>query len=187
MPFTVTHDGGMDAHEFQAYARLMNRWGIDVADTPRTPEPGTHARWLPAWEDRPEAERFAQEMRADTRNRAWAVYPVDGGRVTRGPLGPVDIYVGRRSDGCAYGLSPYSLALIHKRFPEARPVRALSIQTEMQPDLRASQGHLWDQVARIVTGLTDEQLTELGGYRLYEPRRKEFVRQPPLAGGRVAG
>src|SRR5690349_9223224 len=99
MPFTVTYDGGMDVAGFEAYARVMHAWNIDVANTWRTPEPGTRARWLPVWDDQAQAERFAQELRSVNKH-AWRVYRVDKASVSEGALGPVDIFIGRRSDGC---------------------------------------------------------------------------------------
>lgn len=186
MPFTVTREGGMDDIDFDVYAATMNRWNLDVADTLRTPEPGSRARWLPVWQDRTDAEHFARDLKREDR-KAWHVFAVDNANVSRGPLGPVDIYVTPHSDGCVYGLDPYSGRLIRKRFPNTRLVHTISIRSEMKPDFRTAQGHLWDQVARMLTGLTDEQLAELGGYRLYDPRSKEFARQAKLPGERAAG
>jgi hypothetical protein len=186
MFYTVSREGGMDVHQFDAYVRSMNQWGIDIGHTRRTPEPGTRARWLPVWQDRAEAERFAEELQT-RKDRNWRVYPVDESEVSEGGLGPVDVAIALGSDGCSYGLDPYSRRLIHKRFPNARPLQIVSIRTQMQPDYQTAHRHLWDQVVRLLTGLTDEQLDELGGYRLYDQDRKEFLRQPALPVTRVAG
>jgi hypothetical protein len=186
MLYTVSREGGVGVYQFDAYARMMNKWGVDIGHARRTPEPGTRARWLPAWQDQADAERFAEELRAPG-DRNWHVYPVGEDEVSEGGLGPVDVHVGLRSDGCAYGLTPYSRRLVHQSFPKARPVQIVSIRSQMHPDFQAAHGHLWDQVARLLTGLTDEQLKELGGYRLYDPDRKEFVRQEALPATRAAG
>jgi hypothetical protein len=186
MLYTVSREGGIGVHQFDAYARLMSQWGVDVGRTRRAPEPGTRARWLPAWQDPAEAERFAAKLQT-RKDQGWRVYPVAEGEVSEGGLGPVDVEIALRYDGCSYGLSPYARGLVHKSFPSARPVQIVTIRSQMQPDFQAAQGHLWDQVARLLTGLTDEQLNELGGYRLYDPGRKEFVRQPALSVARAAG
>ena len=182
MPFTVTHDGGMDIEQFEAYARLLNKWGVDIANTRRAPEPGTRARWLPVWPGRADAERFAQELRSRNQDKAWQVYPLDRGGVSEGALGPINLLVGRRSDGWAYGLDPYSSTLVRRRFPHARLMHGLYIYTDTQPGAETAQASLWDQVVRIVTGLSEEQLADLGGYRVYDELQKKLLRQPLLAG-----
>ena len=60
--FTVRKPGGNTDREFQAYIDLLEEIGIDIADVPRTPEPGTTNRWLYVWRSRPQAERFAREL-----------------------------------------------------------------------------------------------------------------------------
>lgn len=180
MPFTVSRDGGVESPAFEAYARLLSRWGIDVAHTPRVPDPETQGRWLPVWPDAVDAERFAEELRAGSHDRAWRAVPLNGATVSEGALGPVTILLSPRSDGCAYGLDLFSRTLIHKRFPGARLPHGLYLYGETKPDVRTTQGHLWDHVAGVLTGLSGEQLAELGGYRLFDQVHHRFLLQPSL-------
>jgi hypothetical protein len=180
MPFTVTKAGGTNKSDFEHYIRWLEKWGINIANTPRTPEPGTRKRWLPVWENEADAQRFAGELRAHTEDESWEVYPLQEA-CPPGPLGPLDIHIGRRSDGCAYGLHPHSSTIIRKRFPKARPVEAVFIATPMKDGLEAAQGAIWDQVVRILTGLSEQQLAELGGYRIYDPDSQKYLREPLVA------
>jgi hypothetical protein len=180
MPYIVTHDGGTKESEFEAYVRLLEKWGIDRANAPRTLEPGTWHRWIHVWENDREAERFSRELGEATGDDGWRVDELDEELVSEGALGPVEIYIGRQSDGCAYGLHPNSRVLIKRRFPHARPLESVFIRTEDRPDAEDGQSAVWPQVALLLTGLSEQELQELGGYRLYDPVEQKSLREPVL-------
>lgn len=179
MGFTVTREGGTKDAEFEAYARLLRQKGVDLANLPRVREPGTGRRWLYVWHDEADARAFADELKKRTRDAAWEVLPVDA-PASRGPLGPIEIQVGRQSTGWTFALHPFSRQMIQKLFPESRLVPSVFIATETQQDFQATVGNLASlaqQVAIILTGLDIDQLNEkFGGYRIYEPAtRKELL------------
>ncbi|MBY0522617.1 MAG: hypothetical protein K2R98_04440 [Gemmataceae bacterium] len=151
-----------------------------MTKTSRTPEPATANRWLYVWAKREDAERFAKELRKRTKVKSWRVDELAEDLVSEGPLGPVDIYINCHRSGCTFGLPPNSRKLIQRKFPDARLTPRVSVghdaadQTEGHMD-----GSVWDHVALILTGLTREQLEELGGYRVYEPMRDRVLRKPP--------
>ena len=61
MGFTVTHPGGTEDAEFQAYIRLLRQEGEDVGKLPRVADPGATQprRWLNVWPTVEAARRFA--------------------------------------------------------------------------------------------------------------------------------
>jgi len=184
MAFTVTRPGGTKDREFAAYARLLEQHNIDLTRTPRTAEPGTENRWLYVWKDREAAEAFARKLRKVTKDKTWLVREVAEDQVSEGPLGPVEIDVGCQSDGCAYMLHPTSLGLLKKKFPHARPVSRVFIGTNMQLERPEQfQDSVWDQVAILLTGLTQSQLDELGGYSVYDPTNDRILRKPTALNG----
>jgi len=154
--------------EFAAYVRMLVRDGVNIADTPRALDPRTRNRWLHAWADRAEAEQFASRLREDSEDPSWQVYDLPDVEPSTGPLGPLEIVVKRQSDGYIYGMRPTTRNLVRKRFPESKMVTNVFIATNTNGDLEASQGSIWDQVVKILTGLTDEQIEELGGYTVYD-------------------
>src|SRR4051812_25951415 len=106
--FTVTKPGGTKDYEYETYAHLLEEIGIDVANVPRIPEPGTHRRWLYAWRRKEEAEEFARELKLRTRDGSWHVYPFKLEDENRGPVAPLDIYQirGAEGQGFMYYLAP---------------------------------------------------------------------------------
>jgi hypothetical protein len=66
MGFTVTHQAGTKDVEFDAYGRLLQQKGVDLAKLNRVPEPGTSRRWLYVWNVEADAQVFADELKKRT-------------------------------------------------------------------------------------------------------------------------
>jgi hypothetical protein len=162
--FAVGLPRGMTQAEDNAYVDLLRQQGL-VPGKPKIEDSfGRH--WHQVWESREEAEQFAAQVRQATNSQDWEVYDLSPPRHSadgNGRGGPVEILVGRRSDGRTYGLHPNSLALIRQRVPEAHARSAVFIGGNGQ------RGPLYDQVGNLLTGLTPSQVKELGGYRIVDP------------------
>jgi hypothetical protein len=181
MTFTVGLPGGTRDYEFEAYIRLLEQNGVNVASTPRVVDPVTGKRWLYAWANEADAQQFVAALRQETENDKWRVFPLPNVEPTPGPLGPIEIRVSRRSDGCTYSLSPTSRNLILKGFPRANLAPTVFISTLTQSDFEKTHGPIWGQVAIILTGLSEEQIKQLGGYRIIDSVASQVFRDaPPL-------
>jgi hypothetical protein len=171
--FTVTKPGGTKEDEFVAYTHLLEDIGINVANVPRVPEPGTSNRWLYVWKRKDEAERFARELQVRTRDRSWCVHDFELEAESSGPVAPLDIYTIRELEGATYYLDPASRERVIASFPHTRLRPNVFLSTEEQRALVREQGPVWwGQVSRRLTGLTDEQVDGLGGYRVLAPDGK---------------
>ena len=104
--FAVGLPGGTRDVEFQAYGRLLKDRGIDL-DKPRV-EDSFGRKWLYVWDNRGDAEKFAAQLRKETRNPNWEVYelvpPTPATQAAAEDSGPIVILVGRQSDGNSYEL-----------------------------------------------------------------------------------
>src|SRR5437868_5417001 len=118
--FTVTKPGGTTDYEFEAYIRLLEEIGIDVSRAPRTPEPETGGRWLHVWHRRPEAERFARELRIRTRDQSWFVQALEMEEESEGAIAPLEILAIRTREGTVFQLHPNTLERVSRGFPNAR-------------------------------------------------------------------
>jgi hypothetical protein len=85
------------------------------------------------------------------------------------PNGPLVINVGRYSDGCAYELDPLSRRRVNESFPQARQVHRVFIGYDKEEDFEPVHGPHWPQVGAILTGLRLDQISRLGGLRVYDP------------------
>ncbi len=168
--FAVGLPYGNKDSEFQAYVRLLRELGIDL-NKPRVG--GSFGRqWLHAWDNRDDAERFATRLRKETHNPDWEVYEFSEPRPLGGDpdgQGPIDVLVGRQSNGWTYALHPNSLQVIRKHFPAVHPRPSIFLGRDAQSDYEVASGTRYDQIAVLLTGLSLEELAELGGYRIVDP------------------
>lgn len=165
--YTATLPVGTKDKEFEAYTRLLEEVGIDVSNSPRIPEPGTERRWLYAWKKPSEAERFVAELRRRTRNPDWYVYEFETSSEERGPVAPLDIDAVPEESGNTYYLTPESRERVVTAYPRTRLPLSLQVGIDEQRDLLRQQGsEWWMEVARVLTGRTDEEIDSLGGVRI---------------------
>jgi len=168
--FTVSKPGGTKDYEFEAYTRLLEEIGVDVANVPRVPEPGTNRRWLYSWRRKEEAEGFARELRARTRDGSWHVHQFAVAEEERGPVAPLDIYeVGQEDQGAMYYLAPASRERIGRAHHQTRLHPITFSRKELEENRRQYGDRWWDRVCHLLTGLAKEQVLSLGGYRIILP------------------
>lgn len=164
--YTVTKPVGTKNREFEAYTRLLEDVGIDVSNSPRVPEPGTDRRWLYAWKNQLQAERFADELRRRTGDAGWKVYQFEEDREERGPVAPLDIARIPDQGGYTYYLSPASRERVAVAFPGKLPAR-LNLRVEIENDFLSEKGDAaWMEIAHLLTGRTDDEIDALGGVRV---------------------
>jgi hypothetical protein len=136
----------------------------------------TESRWFHVWENEADAQQFATSLRRrSTVDSNWRVFSVPNNKLSNGPLGPLEIYVIRRSDGYSYSLTPISGKLIATRYPEANIIPNMLIAARNTLDFENTQGPIWEHVARILTGLSRPQIKQLGGYRIIDWDSKRAV------------
>jgi hypothetical protein len=171
--FAVGLPGGTKQAEFDVYSRLLREEGIDPDAGPLV-EDSFGRKWLHVWDTREAAERFAARVRRETRNPNWEVYELTplrppGGQAAGSPE-PIDILVGRQSDGNTYSLHPNSFRLLRQRFPDIRVQPTVFIGRDTQDSYEATWGSIYDQVATLLTGLSPQRLQgAFGGYRVVDP------------------
>jgi hypothetical protein len=185
MAYTVSRsDGGARDAEFEAYARLLRLRGVDLGTLPRAPDPGTGRRWLYVWNEKADAEAFADELNQRT-GETWTVLEI-AAPLSEGPMGPIIVQVGRRSTGLVFQLHPLSRAMIQSAYPGTKPmVTTISINFETLDDFTTTHGSLEELAAEVVPTLTGLKPADLGrlGYALIEDdadRTLVFVRPGDL-------
>ncbi len=166
--FAVMKPGGTKNHEFDAYKALLEEIGIDLSDVPRVREPGTARRWLYVWRDRAAAQAFLRELAARTRDSAWTTGEFDVQAEASGPLAPLDVIAEPVGDGTVYRLSTASQERVTRRFPDARLAGETFVTSPKHPERKDCRGADWDEVITVLSGLSVQQVEELGGYRVYE-------------------
>jgi hypothetical protein len=75
----------------------------------------------------------------------------------------VVIQVGRQLDGYTFRLDPRSRAEIAESLPKPLPATSVFVSFETREGLERVYGPMWQQVAILLTGLSEAQLGNLGG------------------------
>jgi hypothetical protein len=170
--YTVRKPGGNTDKEFQAYTALLEEIGIDLAEVPRTLEPGTTNRWLYVWKSKPQAERFARELGIRLRDSSWSVHEFELPHEELGPLAPLTILSIPVNDGTVFRLEANSQARIMQHYPNARllgeyvQTAGAAFPDDVREDFERQHGPVWDQVIIVLTGIPEEAVAHLGGIRI---------------------
>ena len=77
------------------------------------------------------------------------------------------ISIGQQSDGCVYGLDVLSRARLQEIHPGAHRVPVVFVGYAAKSDFTTLHGPMWPQIAQMLTGVTAEQLSALGGVELH--------------------
>jgi hypothetical protein len=93
-------------------------------------------------------------------------------RQTKGPL-IMRVHLG--ANGSTYSLDVLSEDWVKRRFPEARGLPLVFFGWEKEEEFERLHGPLWPLAATLLTGLTMEQIGQMGGIRLENPRKNTVI------------
>jgi TIR domain/CHAT domain len=172
--YTVIKPGGMDSSEFDIYIDLLATMRIDISNVSRIPEPSNSGRWLYVWNTRLEADGFAGELRRRTGDLTWSVHKCERSSLTKGPLAPLEINATSTKLGTAFRLHPQSLDRILKSYPNTRLAPEVIWETAEHPHLAQTDKESWRQLTLLLTGLSQEQVDQLGGFKILEASGKDL-------------
>ena len=79
------------------------------------------------------------------------------------------VLVGIQPDGGVYQLYPTSRLRVEEAFPRAKMFRSLVLHHRRDSDFEDWHGPVWERVVELLTGLTLDQIAQLGGVRIYDP------------------
>ena len=176
--YTVTKPGGMSPLDFNIYINLLEKMRVNTSNASRISEPDTSRRWLYVWNTRLEAEGFAKELQRQTGDTLGLCRSCSRSNVSKGPIAPLEINAIPTISGTAFRLHPQSLERILKSHPNTRlsPEVFWSLEDEC-PDITQTNRQSWDRLALLLTGLSQEQLDQLGGFRVLvlEPSGRDLL------------
>jgi hypothetical protein len=90
-------------------------------------------------------------------------------------MGKIIVDVGKQMDGMTFRLSPRTrLALSSHSHGQSLPA-SVFVSYDTQLDLKASHDLIWKHVVMMLTGLTEKQITKLGGFKFVTPPDNEIL------------
>jgi hypothetical protein len=85
------------------------------------------------------------------------------------------IDVGKQMDGATFRLSPQTNARLTAQKLGNPLASSIFVTFTTQEAFERNQGSMWTQIAMMLTGLTAEQIEELGGFRFVDPADREVL------------
>jgi hypothetical protein len=83
--------------------------------------------------------------------------------------------VGWDWEGAVYVLHPWAERRVEQAFPQARMIRKVFLGYEKKEDFEALHGPYLPTVGAMLTGLTLEQIGQMGGLRLIDAVEESLV------------
>lgn len=74
------------------------------------------------------------------------------------------VEVGKQMDGATFRLSPKARAFLRSRIDDLPSRSSIFVADETGSIFEHYHGPMWEQLVMILTGLNEEQLSELGGF-----------------------
>ena len=83
--------------------------------------------------------------------------------------------VGRQINGATFRLSHKTRNFLASRRRTPPTPSSVFVSSDTRSDLEHYHGALWTQIVMILTGLTEEQIYELGGFEFVTPADKKTL------------
>jgi len=77
--------------------------------------------------------------------------------------------VGKQMDGATFRLNPKTHAFLSSRFENLRPPSSVFVSNETAADFKRYYGPLGKELVVLLTGLSEDKIEELGGFKFVDP------------------
>jgi hypothetical protein len=88
---------------------------------------------------------------------------------------PLLVQVNQQPHGSFYALEFLSQRRIRELFPEVHGLPSVFFGFNKEDEFESLHRPLWPLAAKLLTGLTEDQIARVGGVRFYNPWTKEVV------------
>ena len=101
--------------------------------------------------------------------------------------GPLLVRVGLNAGGSTYALDPLSEDRVREVFPEVRGLPKVFFGYNTPGEFETLHRPLWLQAAQLLTGLTMEQIKQLGGLKFSDAMTETTIWEWPIDGTTKTG
>ena len=78
-------------------------------------------------------------------------------------------------NGATFRLNPLTEAALAARFPDRSQASSVFMSFDKPWDFERLQGPMWGHIVMLLTGLGEEQIRDLGGFRFVIPTDNEVL------------
>jgi len=85
------------------------------------------------------------------------------------PKQKIVVIAGEQAGGTTFALHPISRERVRTSFPNSMTIPSLFIGSDTEQGLKSHHGVIWGQIAQLLTGLSPEEISQLGSLVIYYP------------------
>ncbi|MFN8489666.1 MAG: hypothetical protein U0350_18930 [Caldilineaceae bacterium] len=82
---------------------------------------------------------------------------------------------GSQREGHTFRLHPRSLLWIQEKYPDRQRVASVFIGFDKRQDIQLTPESVWEHVSNLLTGLSNEEIYQLGGFSVVNPLTNQEV------------
>lgn len=90
-------------------------------------------------------------------------------------MSQIVVEVGKEMNGATFRLSPKARAMLASRFPERSPASSVFVSFDARENFEHMHGPMWTQIVMLLTGLSEAQIQDLGGFTFVIPSDSEVL------------
>jgi hypothetical protein len=90
-------------------------------------------------------------------------------------MAEIIVDVGRQMDGATFRLSPQTRARLTAQKMGSPLATSLFVTFPIREAFERHHGPMWNQIVMLLTGLSEDQIEALGGFRFVDPAGSEVL------------
>lgn len=90
-------------------------------------------------------------------------------------MSSIVVEVGKQMNGATFRLSPKTEAMLASRIPNWSPASSIFVSFDTQWNFERLHDPMWAQIVMLLTGLSEQQIQDLGGFSFVSPTDKAVV------------
>jgi hypothetical protein len=95
---------------------------------------------------------------------------MEHGKIIPGGAVMIEVAVGDQGNGAAFQLTPRTRRMLEERLPGwSRGPKGIFLEAERLWNFSLMRDPMWAQVVMLLTGLTEQQIQDLGGFTFVDP------------------
>lgn len=90
-------------------------------------------------------------------------------------MSQIVVGVGKQMNGATFQLSPQTRAILASAPSAQLPASSVFVAFDTRRAFEEKNGPMWAHIVMLLTGLTEDQIADLGGYTFVSPTDEEIL------------
>jgi hypothetical protein len=90
-------------------------------------------------------------------------------------MSQIVVEVGKQMDGATFQLSPHTRVTLASEPGKQLPASSVFVSYESRHDFESAHGPFWSHIVALLTGLSEDQIRQMGGFSVVSPTDDEIL------------